>query len=438
MATVTVAVNAPPVADDDSSSTDAGTPVTTPVVGYDTDPDGTVDPTTVTIVANPGGGVVSVDPVTGDVTYTPNPGFGGIDTYTYTVLDDDGFVSNVATVTIDVNAPPVANDDSSTTGEDTPVTTPVVGNDSDPDGTVDPTTVTIVANPGNGTVTVNPTTGEVTYTPTPGFDGTDTYTYTVRDNDGLVSNVATVTITIESVGEPELSLTKAVDKTEASLGDTLVYTLTYSNTGEGDATGVTISDIVPDYTTFVSASSGGTLTAGTATWTIGDLAAGASESVTLIVQISSTMPCQVDGGAGSNKSAKSGKSTKEPSAKSAKSAKSSGSSKSSKSSGSSKSSKSGGSSKSSKSSGSSKSSKSGGSSKSSKSSGSSKSGKSTVSMKSAKSTKSGGDCVTEIPNSGSIQSTETPTAAPSNTVVTSVLSLGGSSTKSTKSNKSAK
>jgi uncharacterized repeat protein (TIGR01451 family) len=423
VATVTIDVNAPPVADDDSSSTDAGTPVTTPVVGNDTDPDGTVDPTTVTVVANPSDGVVSVDPVTGDVTYTPNPGFGGIDTYTYTVLDDDGFVSNVATVTIDVNAPPVANDDSGSTDEDTPVTTPVVDNDTDPDGTVDPTTVTVVTPPTTGTVTVNPTTGEATYTPNPGFVGTDTYTYTVLDDDGLVSNVATVTITVLSVGEPELTLTKHVDKTEAFLGDALHYTLIYTNIGAGDATGVTVSDIVPDHTTFVSASNGGTLTAGTAMWTIGDLAAGASESLTLIVQISSTEPCQV--GTGSNKSLKSLKSDKGGmSAKSTVSDKSDKSSN--KSNKSNKSDKSG------------KSDKSAGSNKSTKSGKSTKSAKSTVSTKSDKSTKSGGDCVTEIPNSGSIQSIETPDLAPSNTVVTTVLSQGGSSVKSNKSNKSSK
>ena len=302
----TEVVDALPDAVDDSASTVAETPVAGTVLSNDDLGD---EPTTVTAfdVTSASGGTVTMDPA-GNYTYTPAPGFNGTDTFDYTITDVDGD-TDTATVTITVQAPPVADDDSSTTDEDTPVTTPVVSNDTDPDGTVDPTTVTIVAGPGNGTVTVNPTNGDVTYTPTPGFDGTDTYTYTVRDNDGLISNVATVTITVLQTGPPELSLTKAVDKTEAGQGDTLVYTLTYANTGEGDATGVTISDIVPEHTTFVSASDGGTLTAGTATWAIGDLAAGASESLTLIVQINATVPCPVDGGTGgtsSNKSEKDG------------------------------------------------------------------------------------------------------------------------------------
>jgi len=36
----------------------------------------------------------------------------------------------------------------------------------------------------------------VAYTSAPGFVGTDTFTYTVRDNLGRVSNVATVTVTV--------------------------------------------------------------------------------------------------------------------------------------------------------------------------------------------------------------------------------------------------
>src|SRR3989337_2396572 len=37
-----------------------------------------------------------------------------------------------------------------------------------------------------------------TYTPDAGFAGTDSFTSTVRDNDGAVSNEATVTVTVVS------------------------------------------------------------------------------------------------------------------------------------------------------------------------------------------------------------------------------------------------
>ena len=43
---------------------------------------------------------------------------------------------------------------------------------------------------------VNHGDGTITYTPIGGFVGTDSYTYTVRDDDNAISNVATVTIEV--------------------------------------------------------------------------------------------------------------------------------------------------------------------------------------------------------------------------------------------------
>lgn len=80
-----------------------------------------------------------------------------------------------------MNDPPVANDDSANTDEDTPVDIDVVGNDVDSDGVIDPTT------------------GVVTYTPDTGYVGSDSFTYTVQDDDGAVSNEATVLITVDGM-----------------------------------------------------------------------------------------------------------------------------------------------------------------------------------------------------------------------------------------------
>ena len=44
--------------------------------------------------------------------------------------------------------------------------------------------------------------GEVTYTPEPGFTGTDTFRYSIRDDDNATSNVANVSITVEQLGPP--------------------------------------------------------------------------------------------------------------------------------------------------------------------------------------------------------------------------------------------
>ena len=45
---------------------------------------------------------------------------------------------------------------------------------------------------------VNPTTGEVTYTPTTGYSGPDSFTFKVTDTSGQDSNPATVSITVEN------------------------------------------------------------------------------------------------------------------------------------------------------------------------------------------------------------------------------------------------
>ena len=201
-ATVTVDVgglNDPPLAVDDPATTPEDTPVEIPVLVNDSDPDGTLNPATVAIVSGPDHGSVAI--VGGVVTYTPDPGFHGIDRFTYTVADNEGATSNVATVTIRIPAgtiPPVAVDDLATTNPGTPVAVDILLNDWDTDGVVVPSTVRIISQPANGTVVVNPD-GTITYTPQDGFAGTDQFTYTVEDDDGNVSNTALVTIEVPGV-----------------------------------------------------------------------------------------------------------------------------------------------------------------------------------------------------------------------------------------------
>lgn len=94
----------------------------------------------------------------------------------------------------DANQIPVATDDAAESRGTEPTVISILANDYDIDGTLDPSTVTIVSDVTNGTTDINTTTGDVTYTPTT-FAGTDSFTYTVQDNEGAVSVVATVTIT---------------------------------------------------------------------------------------------------------------------------------------------------------------------------------------------------------------------------------------------------
>ena len=196
--TITIIANQPPIANDDFETTDFNTPITVLNLDNDIDPDGTLDPASVTITSPPAVGTITgINPGTGDITYEPLVGFVGIVTFDYEVCDDDG-ACDTATVTIDVtdpNLPPVANDDVAITTENDPVIIDVLVNDVDIDGTLDPASVTVISGPANGGTSVNPVTGEVTYTPSFGFIGVDTFDYEVCDNDGAC-DTATVTITI--------------------------------------------------------------------------------------------------------------------------------------------------------------------------------------------------------------------------------------------------
>jgi hypothetical protein len=194
----------------DGVETPNGTAITIDVVANDTDADGNLDPTTVTITQVPGQGT-AVNNGDGTVTYTPNEGPNTSDTFNYTVADTGGLVSNHATVSIQTtgggsggggeNSAPAAIYDAATTAPETAVTIDVAANDTDADGNLDATTVTITQAPHKGTASVNAD-GTVVYTPSAGTSATtDTFNYTVDDTDGATSNTATVEVTISPDGD---------------------------------------------------------------------------------------------------------------------------------------------------------------------------------------------------------------------------------------------
>ena len=73
----------------------------------------------------------------------------------------------------------------------------VLANDSDRDGTLIPNSLQITSQPNNGVITVN-SQGIVDYQPDSEFVGIDRFTYTVEDNDGNLSNQATVTVLVNN------------------------------------------------------------------------------------------------------------------------------------------------------------------------------------------------------------------------------------------------
>jgi|AGTN01.1.fsa_nt_gi conserved repeat domain len=181
--------------------------VTGNVLTNDFDPEGHTQAVTSTgsISTAEGGSVVmNAD---GTYTYTPKADFTGTDSFTYTVCDDvPAPLKACATATVTINVLPVrdpsgnnnvvANDDTGITEEDTPVSGNVLSNDFDPDGDNLIITTTPVSSPAHGSVTISAD-GTYTYTPDPGFKGTDTFEYEVCDDgDPKTCDRATVTIIV--------------------------------------------------------------------------------------------------------------------------------------------------------------------------------------------------------------------------------------------------
>ncbi|GIJ95242.1 hypothetical protein CAPN002_24600 [Capnocytophaga stomatis] len=211
-ATATVEVAALPIVanDDDYTSfpiyTAVGGTVTTSVLVNDTIGGAPATLGTVTI-SNPTtpNTNIYIDVSNGTVVVLPNTPAGTY-TLTYTICENANATncSNEANVTVVVLDVPKANDDSATTEINTPVTVNILDNDENI-----PTTgrVAVVTDPSRGTVQVNdggtpddPSDDTITYTPNPGFVGTDTFVYELCDAAGNCSN-ATVTIEVVAGGD---------------------------------------------------------------------------------------------------------------------------------------------------------------------------------------------------------------------------------------------
>ncbi|WP_296704846.1 Ig-like domain-containing protein [Algoriphagus sp.] len=171
-------------------------------LGNDIDQDGDVI-TATAIVDNVDHGTINAL-TNGSFTYTPSPGFTGTDQFQYKMRDSELNDSDPITVTIEVlegNRKPIGTDDSYGVVINTSLTIPAPGfllNDIDPDGDVLTATV-IVDNVDHGTLAAFAN-GSFTYTPTPGFTGTDQFQYKMRDPDQNISDPITVTIEVVGTG----------------------------------------------------------------------------------------------------------------------------------------------------------------------------------------------------------------------------------------------
>ena len=184
---------AAPIAVSDAYSTPVNTQLSVAARGVLLNDQNAASPATAVLVTGPATGLtLNAD---GSFTYNPDLNFFGQVAFTYKV-NNNGVDSNVATVTILVNRPPVAVLDTATTQPNQAVTVNVLANDSDPEN--QPLTITAATSGANGAVTFTPT--SVVYTPNTGYTGPDTFTYTISDGQSPVPGTAIGTVNVTVSG----------------------------------------------------------------------------------------------------------------------------------------------------------------------------------------------------------------------------------------------
>jgi len=183
--------NSNPVAPDQSLQTSEDTPLN--ILLQASDVDG--DPLTFQLTSQPSHG--SITGTAPSLTYSPASDYHGPDSFTFDASDGKGG-SDSGTVSVSVaavNDPPQAQDGNASTPEDVPVS--ITLNASDPDG--DALSFNIVAQPAHGALSgVAP---NLTYTPTDGYSGPDSFSFEVSDNNGG-TDTGLISIIVTDVNGP--------------------------------------------------------------------------------------------------------------------------------------------------------------------------------------------------------------------------------------------
>ena len=172
-----------------------------------TDPEGDALSIVPNSCSTPAHGSVSSGCSNVSITYLVNNYFHGSDSFTYQITDGHGNnATGTAYVTV-INRAPTANNDSYSAVANFANTYDPRANDSDPES--DALTIISASTPGHGSVVVNGGTS-VTYTPTNGYTGPDSFNYTIQDAVGNTAS-ATVSLTVAVGTSPPVAVDDNVE-----------------------------------------------------------------------------------------------------------------------------------------------------------------------------------------------------------------------------------
>jgi len=218
------------------------------LLGNDSDVDG--DALSIISVQDAAHGTVEI--VAGNVVFTPEANYSGEATFTYTI--SDGTLTDTATVTLYVNPindAPIATPSTASGDEDSSIAVSLAG--TDVDGSIAsvmittlPTAAQGVLYYADGTTPVSTTTAltpeeaaNLVFKPAQNFNGEVTVSFTVTDNEGVISSSANAVITVNPVND----LPDAIDDSYSYLGDNLIINGSFEDINGVDANNQTVSGV---------------------------------------------------------------------------------------------------------------------------------------------------------------------------------------------------
>ena len=120
----------------------------------------------------------------------------------------------------------------------------------------------------------------------PGTPIVNTATVSSPTPDPTPGNDTSTATVLVPTGVADVAVTKTVDNAAPTVGANVTFTITASDLGPSDATGVAITDALPSGLTFVSATpSQGTYVPGTGVWSIGSILFGTSKTLSIVATV---------------------------------------------------------------------------------------------------------------------------------------------------------
>ena len=231
--------------EDDSAIT--GTIVFTDAIDGDSVPN-------YTITSESSSGLASIDAATGAWSYVPNANFNGSDSFTVTVTDDEGHTESqvVSLMVTSANDSGSFSGNTSATGSEdgsaitgTIVFTDAIDGDSVPN-------YTITSESSSGLASIDAATGAWSYVPNANFNGSDSFTVTVTDDEGHTESQV-VNLIVEAVNDaPTLDALTDITRNEGDGEQTVSLTGITAGGGEIQLVSITaVSDntgLIPDPT----------------------------------------------------------------------------------------------------------------------------------------------------------------------------------------------